>query len=304
MKQERDLDGSALNGSTTDFSTDALLSKQRSTIQWIGAPPSSAAAAALSVPSLLRQLYASRESVIRANVHANRTSGYFNGTGTGGGGGGGSENLSVSATGVGSVDYPSVHDVFPPTSSYSASAGFLPAEYLPAMTPPSSVSPRDAAAGALFAAEASLRHSYSIGDSSAYKPHVYGVHGIDHSGASGQYAPQSALPLAETGQFYPHAASGFHLYHPQVTKSSNNASAWYPNWFYYSSAFRIRRDYRFIPHSFSPSWLFQVRLFLSSFQLFFFSVTFGCSGIPIIRSFPPLSPPRPPPNPIRRKALD
>ena len=222
--QERDLDASTLNGSTTDFSTDALLSKQRSTIQWIGAPPSSAAAAALSVPSLLRQLYASRESVIRANVHANRTSGYFNGTG-----GSGSENLATSTTGVGGVDYPSVHDVFPPTSSYSASAGFLPAEYLPAMTPPSSVSPRDAAAGALFAAEASLRHSYSIGDSSAYKPHVYGVHGIDHSSAPGQYTPQSALPLTETGQFYPHAASGFHLYHPQVTKSSNNTAAWYPN---------------------------------------------------------------------------
>ena len=224
--KDRDLDGSSLNGGTTGFSTDALLSvKQRSTIQWIGAPPSSAAAAAaaLSVPSLLRQLYASRESVIRANVHANRTSGYFNGAS-------GGENLATtSTTGVGSVDYSSVHDVFPATSSYSASAGFLPAEYLPAMTPPSSVSPRDAAAGALFAAEASLRHSYSIGDSSAYKPHVYGVHGIDHSSASGQYAPQSALPLTDSAQFYPHAASGFHLYHPQVTKSSNNATAWYPN---------------------------------------------------------------------------
>lgn len=90
-------------------------------------------------------------------------------------------------------DYQS--DVFPPTSAYhpasaaaaaaaAAASGtaFLP-EYLPAMTPPSSVSPRDAAAaGALFAsAEASLRH-YGT-ESSAYvattlKPHhhhhVYG----------------------------------------------------------------------------------------------------------------------------------
>ncbi len=85
LRQDRDLEA---NGGGTDFSADTLISgnKQRSTIQWIGgAPPiassssssssatsssSTAAAAALSVPSLLRQLYASRESVIRANVHA------------------------------------------------------------------------------------------------------------------------------------------------------------------------------------------------------------------------------------------
>ena len=200
------MDGSSLNGSTTDFSTEALLSKQRSTIQWIGgAPTSSAAAAALSVASLLRQLYASRESVIRTTVHANRTSGYFNSNG-----GIGADNLANAPGGIGiGGDYPSVHDVFPPTSSYSASTGFLP-EYLPAMTPPSSVSPRDAAAGALFAAEASLRHSYSIGgDTSSYnatlKPHVYGVHGVhgitDHNSASGQYGAQSTLPLGDAGQF-------------------------------------------------------------------------------------------------------
>ena len=217
-----------MGGSTTDFSTDALLAKQRSTIQWIGTPPSSssAAAAALTVPSILRQIYANRESVIRANVH--RPSGFFNGT----------DGSLPTPPGGSASDYASsVHDVFPPTSSYSASSGFL-SEYLPAMTPPSSVSPRDAA-GALFAAEASLRHSYGLADSSygagqplPLKPHVYGVHNMDH-GAAGQYhGSQSAVPLTDASQFYPHAASGFHLYHPQITKSAssnNSAASWYPN---------------------------------------------------------------------------
>ncbi|XP_047102609.1 protein trachealess-like [Schistocerca piceifrons] len=69
----------------TDFSTDALLKQQqqqqqqqqRSTIQWIGAHHLGAhgahqatAAGPLPASALLRQLYANRESVIRANVHA------------------------------------------------------------------------------------------------------------------------------------------------------------------------------------------------------------------------------------------
>lgn len=259
-----------MNGGATDFSTDALLSngKQRPTIQWIGAPPmpsgsssSAATAAALSVPSLLRQIYANRESVIRANVHAaaaaaaGRTpSTYFpNG-----------EALPTPPTGVNGVgDYPG--DVFPPTSSHSyhsasaAAGSFLP-EYLPAMTPPSSVSPRDAAAGALFAAEASLRHSAYTGlgaTESAYsanptqplalKPHHhvhYGHGSIEHhhhahhhhssAGSHHQYASVQPLVSADAGQFYSHAPSGFHLYHPQVSKSTsassaNNSAAWYPN---------------------------------------------------------------------------
>ncbi|XP_046453670.1 protein trachealess-like isoform X3 [Daphnia pulex] len=266
--QDRDLDGNGLNGNTTDFSTDALLSngKPRSTIQWIGAPPvpsgstsSAATAAALSVPSLLRQLYASRESVIRANVHAaaaaaaGRTpSGYFSN----------GETLPTPPTGVnGGNDYPG--DVFPPTSSHSyhsaATGSFLP-EYLPAMTPPSSVSPRDAAAGALFAAEASLRHSAYSGLGSAessysanptqplaLKPHHhvhYGHGSIEHhhhahhhhnsGGSHHQYASVQPLVSADAGQFYSHTPSGFHLYHPQVSKSSsassvNNSATWYPN---------------------------------------------------------------------------
>lgn len=256
-----------MNGVGSDFSTDALLSngKQRSTIQWIGAPPipsgsssssAAATAAALSVPSLLRQLYASRESVIRANVHAaaaaaaGRPSSYFS-------------NGETPPTGANGTEYPV--DVFPPTSSHSyhststGPGGFLP-EYLPAMTPPSSVSPRDAAAGALFAAEASLRHSaysglagaepsYSTNPTQplAIKPHHhvhYGHSSIEHhhhahhhhstAGSHHQYASVQPLVSADAGQFYSHAPSSFHLYHPQVTKSSsassaNNATSWYPN---------------------------------------------------------------------------
>lgn len=258
-----------MNGGGTDFSADALLSngKNRSAIQWIGTPPvpsgaspSAATAAALSVPSLLRQLYANRESVIRANVHAaaaaaaGRTpSSYFSN----------GDPLTSSSTGPNGTDYPG--DVFPPTSSHSyhsasaAAGSFLP-EYLPAMTPPSSVSPRDAAAGALFAAEASLRHStytglggvessYSTNPSQplVLKPHHhvhYGHGSIEHhhhahhhhsaAGSHHQYASVQPLVSTDAGQFYSHAPSGFHLYHPQVTKSSsastaNNSAAWYPN---------------------------------------------------------------------------
>lgn len=263
------MDGASLSG-TANFSADALLSggKQRPTIQWIGATPSQSGAsssAALSVPSLLRQLYASRESVIRANVHAaaaaaagRSTSGYHfaNGEGLSSAPGGGN--------GVG--DYST--DVFPASSSHSyhsatngiaASGNFLP-DYLPAMTPPSSVSPRDAAAGALFAAEASLRHhsAYSSGlggtdpsyGSNPAQPlalkshhHVYGHgsvdhhhhgalnHHLNHHNSSGshphhpQYASVQPLVPADAGQFYSHAPSGFHLYHSQVSGKSPASAA-------------------------------------------------------------------------------
>lgn len=54
-----------------DFSTDSLLrqqpgSRSNSAIQWVG--PGSQSAPGLPVSALLRQLCASRESVIRANV--------------------------------------------------------------------------------------------------------------------------------------------------------------------------------------------------------------------------------------------
>ncbi|KAL0276379.1 UNVERIFIED_CONTAM: hypothetical protein PYX00_003966 [Menopon gallinae] len=61
----------------TDFSTDALLKQQRGAIQWVGHHLGQT----MPASTLLRQLYANRESVIRANVHAGgRTptgAGYF-----------------------------------------------------------------------------------------------------------------------------------------------------------------------------------------------------------------------------------
>lgn len=62
--------------SHTDFSTDALLkAQQRSTIQWIGALQQPGAS--LPASTLLRQLYANRESVIRANVSTRGGGGYY-----------------------------------------------------------------------------------------------------------------------------------------------------------------------------------------------------------------------------------
>ncbi|KAJ8683296.1 hypothetical protein QAD02_019088, partial [Eretmocerus hayati] len=91
----------------TDFSTDTLLKQQqqKSTIQWIGAhhahlghlSPQQSTTSGLPTSALLRQLYANRESVIRANVASNgpvgpRTpsgpgSGYYGSAGEGGGAG-------------------------------------------------------------------------------------------------------------------------------------------------------------------------------------------------------------------------
>lgn len=224
-----------MNASSTDFSTNALLSngKQRSTIQWIGTSP-------LTAPSmqLLRQLYANRESVIRANVHAaaaaaaaGRPSGaYFTG------------DPNVPNSGEFS-------EAFPAQSYSTTTASSFLTDYLPAMTPPSSVSPRDAA-GVLFAAEASLRHSYSgltdpsyssaSNQSLALKPHHhYGAgtvehHAHHHHTTPVQYANVQPLVSSTDSQFYSHPTSSFHLYPSQLpnkspTSSANSSVTWFPN---------------------------------------------------------------------------
>lgn len=248
--QERDIDGA--NATSTDFSTNALLSngKQRSTIQWIGTP-------SLTGPSmqLLRQLYASRESVIRANVHAaaaaaaaGRPSGpYFSADpGVGGGGVPGEFNEAFPANSAHSYQV-----------SASTASSFL-TDYLPAMTPPSSVSPRDAA-GVLFAAEASLRHSaYSglAGSDASYssasnqlKSHhhlTYGAGTVEHHHPGHhhhtppvphQYANvQPLVSATDSAQFYSHPPSGFHIYPSQVpnkagspSSNGNSSVTWFPN---------------------------------------------------------------------------
>ncbi|KAJ9574545.1 hypothetical protein L9F63_008284, partial [Diploptera punctata] len=262
----------------TDFSTDALLKQQqqRSTIQWIGAhhhlnhlnhhqqlQHSQGSSAPLPASALLRQLYANRESVIRANVHAAAT-----GIGSTGRGGGptsyyagdvnqvgplptppGSEGSSTygdhqfvlahnqkSTTGVvngGADAFSSL------VSSYSTTGGYS-VDYHSAMTPPSSVSPRDKhqqqihGGGAFDSPVYSdvLRHQYLGGTGGAgtagadgtpaqplpLKPQVYSAVHPSALDAAAAYAATTSL---DQSQFYHHstAGAGFHLYHPTANKT-------------------------------------------------------------------------------------
>ncbi|KAG5898842.1 hypothetical protein JTB14_014271 [Gonioctena quinquepunctata] len=197
----------------TDFSTDALLKQQqRTTIQWIGAHHQQLQQQGpLPASALLRQLYANRESVIRANVQGGTRSGSSPGYYP-------SDNqVGVSALPTppgseGSSSYSehqfllSQHQNYP-TSYYM--------DYHSAMTPPSSVSPRD-------------KHQQLHGGV-AFESTVPYQDVLRH-----QY-PDSPLPLkpqvysyVDQPQFYHHgsAGTGFHLYHSKNTAST--PSNWYP----------------------------------------------------------------------------
>ncbi|XP_034253090.1 protein trachealess isoform X2 [Thrips palmi] len=258
---------------TTDFSADTLLKQQqqRSTIQWIGAhhhlnhhlnhqqlPHSSAAP--LPATALLRQLYANRESVIRANVHAGGpTPGLGGRAGSvGPGGGGGASYYTGDVSHVGPLPTPpgsegsygdhqfllhnnkggasATADAFNSlVSSYSATGGYS-VDYHSAMTPPSSVSPRDkhqhqqlnaagVAAGAFDSAAYSdvLRHQYGGMDGSPaqplpLKPQAY--HSTLDAATAAAYAASTGT--LDQSQFY---HQGFHLYHPK--QAAGPATSWY-----------------------------------------------------------------------------
>ncbi|XP_045119005.1 protein trachealess-like isoform X8 [Portunus trituberculatus] len=202
---------------TTDFSTDALLkggatstsmnnAGQRSTIQWVG-NASAQQTSALPASTLLRQLYASRESVIRSSVQRS----YY------------SEMGSALPTPPGSEGYQDAmfgkgHD-FPYPGSGLTASGYP--DYHSAMTPPSSVSPREKMAGDC----GDLRGASAgyLGDGGGLpaqpvplKPQVYSY------GSSGVPLDSSAYsaPLSDQAGLY--TPSSFHLYHANSTKSTSS----------------------------------------------------------------------------------
>lgn len=232
-----------LDKTPTDFSTDTLLKQQqRSTIQWIGAhhlpQHSQSPGAPLPASALLRQLYANRESVIRANVHAGRnggaTSTYYSGDMNHvgplptppGSEGSYSDQFVLAHNQKASDAFGGLVSSYPTTGSYTV-------DYHSAMTPPSSVSPRDKHQQVHTAFENPaytdvLRHQYNLpisggggGETPAQplplKPQPYPVH-------------PTAIEYASSGldqsQFYHHSA-GFHLYHP-TNKSATASSSVYP----------------------------------------------------------------------------
>lgn len=197
----------------TDFSADSLLKQQQqdknSTIQWIGhnnhlqqQQPSTMPATAL-----LRQLYANRESVIRATTRP-ATSGFIYSDG----------NSLPTPPSDASYDNQFGNLV----SNYSTSYSNM--EYNSAMTPPSSVSPRDSSNKGNINYEYTnltsndTRSQYSnnnlnsnenILPSLPLKPQPYSAAAIHHHSN-----PIDAYSLDQS-QFFPHH-NGFHLYHKGV----------------------------------------------------------------------------------------
>lgn len=248
----------------TDFSTDSLLKQQqRSTIQWIGThhlnalSHQAAGGAPLPASSLLRQLYANRESVIRATVTSGRSgsspsSSYYSGAEINHVGPlptpPGSESSycdqfilhNQKATAPGETSFGSLVTPY----SHAGTNGYS-VDYHTAMTPPSSVSPRDKHQQQIHSSNGTfdnsvysdvLRHPYlssgNTGEIPAQpfplKPQAYAA--VHPSALDAAYAATGSL---EQSQFYHHSA-GFHLYHPTASKAFSsstdplkNSTSWY-----------------------------------------------------------------------------
>ncbi|XP_043646944.1 protein trachealess isoform X2 [Drosophila teissieri] len=243
----------------TDFSADSLLKQQQqqqqldpneksSTIQWIGTPYQQPPAP-MPATALLRQLYANRESVIRATARQTPTGvgpGVFYGdqqTGplpTPPGSESSYENqylqLHSAASGGHPVGQKTSADAF--TNLVSTYGGYHSSiDYHNAMTPPSSVSPRDsnqpgkaapvlASNGGYDYAPDPLRGQYgtSSGDgvpaALPLKPQASYTATMHPSGTTTTEGGVTYSNLDQPQYFAPH--SSFHLYH-----KGSPASGWY-----------------------------------------------------------------------------
>lgn len=197
----------------TDFSTDTLLKQQqqRSTIQWIGAHHHlnhlSHQQGTLPASALLRQLYVNRESVIRANVHAvPGRPGSSGGTYYTGDMNPSHGPLPTPPSSDGSYNGGDTFSGLYPASAYTV-------EYHSAMTPPSSVSPRDKHQQQLHGYDIPytdvLRHPYLNNDVPTQpiplKPQAYSA--LDAYATATQSLDQ-------------YHSAGFHLYHHHGNKSN------------------------------------------------------------------------------------
>ncbi|XP_035220916.1 protein trachealess-like isoform X2 [Stegodyphus dumicola] len=219
--------------------------QQKSTIQWIGGPQTT-----LPASSLLRQIYVNRESVIRSGTHISRPAYYGDSQGP---------LPTPPGNGSGGDSYPDQSQFILPSKmtaeSYGVITGYSTApvtvtsymDTYSAMTPPASVSPRDkfhpgiadtaafseAAAAAAAAAMPHMHHYVSDGTLQhlPLKPQVFVHPGTLDPAAYGHSHAQQALSAEQQQQLYAHHASGFHLYHPSNSKTSQhtvNGTSWYP----------------------------------------------------------------------------
>lgn len=240
-------------GQTTDFSADSLLKQQQqqqneksSTIQWIGGPHyQQPAPNPMPATALLRQLYANRESVIRATARQTPTGAYYSDQQTG--------PLPTPPGSESSYDNQYLqlhsHPQKPPTDAFTnlvSTYGYPSSiDYHNAMTPPSSVSPRDTNnslnAGKTTTTLTSLNGGYDYADplksqyttttssagptdiSSALplKPQPYSAAAaMHHTSTTDTSSGLTYSNLDQPQYFTPH--SSFHLYH-----KAPPAGGWY-----------------------------------------------------------------------------
>ncbi|CAL4062085.1 unnamed protein product, partial [Meganyctiphanes norvegica] len=216
---------------SSEFSSDSLMksggaglsaggSGQRSTIQWVGGTnggQQTSASSSFPASTILRQLYASRESVIRSSVQRS----YYSDVGT-------TLPTPPGTEGYQENMFSKSHDFTYPGSGLAAS-GY--ADYHSAMTPPSSVSPREkigSDCGDLRGATGTY-----LGDGSGMpaqplplKPQVYSY------GSSGVPIDSSGYSAPLTDQAGIYSPSSFHLYHTNSSKTTSYdtlraGSSWY-----------------------------------------------------------------------------
>ncbi|CAD7004906.1 unnamed protein product [Ceratitis capitata] len=235
----------------TDFSTDALLKQQQqqneksSTIQWIGTPHYQQPAP-MPATALLRQLYANRESVIRATARQTPTGVFY-----------GEQQNGPLPTPPGSESsydnhqYLQLHPAHPQKSSTDAFTNLVSTyggyhssiDYHNAMTPPSSVSPRDTTNN-LNATKAtshntngyadytdSLRVQYTTPNNASEsagtpalplkpQPYTAATPSMHHPHSTADATSITYSNLDQPQYFAPH--SSFHLYH-----KGTPSSGWY-----------------------------------------------------------------------------
>ncbi|XP_055326647.1 protein trachealess isoform X3 [Sitodiplosis mosellana] len=228
------------NTTTTDFSADSLLKQQQdkgSTIQWIGTHhnPFHQQNAPMPATALLRQLYANRESVIRATARQTSSGVYYpDGSSSG--------PLPTPPGSESSFDNQFLlhgHQKPDPYTNLVSPYGGYPStmDYHNAMTPPSSVSPRESSVGSvannktLTNLHPSTTNTFDLSDSLRNQ---YTANGTVASTASSMNDTLPSLPLKpqpysaaaamhhvnsidaysgiDQSQYFSHH-TGFHLYH-------------------------------------------------------------------------------------------
>lgn len=189
---------------STDFSTDTLLrnadaSSADKSSTFGNFPPTTTP---MPATALLRQLYANRESVIRAT---SRPANYF-------------DSQQSLPTPPNDTSYLDSSQYLRKPSAEAFNYGYSSMEYNNAMTPPSSVSPRDLTNHKTSNYEytnltpsstaSDARGNYQNDAHLPLKPHPYSIHQMDHH--------SSSYGIDHQSQYFSPYHTGFHLYHKNI----------------------------------------------------------------------------------------